>query len=561
MSTWLGLSIGRRLAAGFAAVIALLALALLATLWALSDVSASADRVTRRADPAVVLALSTRADAADFNRSFLANMVNATGYGTDYMTLHTSLESDLASLRALHVDPAQAARIARAKSAYAAYLAAVGRTHWSQDLGARLDPVGRAYETFVSSLADVIAGAQAEQRSAVSAIATAQLRARVLTGLMAIAGIVLASAFAVVITRSITRPMGRLQERLDALAGADATDLRRRVDDGRADEIGQLARVFDGFLGTLQQVVAGAGSASSSLRSAARELAAGAHGVGVAVGEIAATVEGVARGSGEQVRATGEVGGTIGEMLRGMGEMSAGAAHAGEVARSAHETATLGEGTVDEAAAAMRRIEAATAVVAEAISGLSERSREIGSFVETIDAIASQTNLLALNAAIEAARAGEHGRGFAVVADEVRSLAEGAADAARSVSTVVGEIRVGTEEAVGAMQVGRSEVEHGAGQVVRAGEAFGEIRTRFGEVVAEIERVAGRADAVEAAAHRIEAQISSVAGVSRQTAAATQEVSAMTEQTSASAQQASGVAADVAHAADELAELVGRFRA
>ncbi len=194
----------------------------------------------------------------------------------------------------------------------------------------------------------------------------------------------------------------------------------------------------------------------------------------------------------------------------------------------------------------MGRIEHAVDGVAEVVGGLGVRSREIGQIVGTITQIADQTNLLALNAAIEAARAGEQGRGFAVVADEVRKLAEESQAAAGSIETIIRDIQRETERAVSAMDEGRREVGEGSAKVTAAGGAFEAIRQRVADVASEVSQVAAAAQQLEAGAVQVQDSIGAVAAVSEENAASAEELSAS--------------AAAVAAQARGLSELVGRFR-
>ena len=181
-----------------------------------------------------------------------------------------------------------------------------------------------------------------------------------------------------------------------------------------------------------------------------------------------------------------------------------------------------------------------------AIRDLSTKSAEIGGIVTTITGIAEQTNLLALNAAIEAARAGEQGRGFAVVADEVRKLAEEAQNAAGQIAAIIAQIQSDTNRAVDLVAETVPRTQAGVEAVASTREAFVSIRTATEEVTSQIDRIAG-----------LTAQ---VAEVSEAAPATAEEVSASTEQTDASTQSIATSAAHVADVAETLHTMVSRFR-
>jgi methyl-accepting chemotaxis protein len=193
----------------------------------------------------------------------------------------------------------------------------------------------------------------------------------------------------------------------------------------------------------------------------------------------------------------------------------------------------------------MTAVRDAAVAASSAIEQLAVKSQRIGGIISTITGIAEQTNLLALNAAIEAARAGEQGRGFAVVADEVRKLAEESHHAAGTIADLIREIQGDTHRAVDVVELGARRTSEGAATVEQAREAF----LRIGERVADMSDRVGQ----------IERAISEVSAVAEQSSAATEQVSASTEETSASTQQLASSAQELAASAQELDRLVARF--
>jgi methyl-accepting chemotaxis protein len=236
----------------------------------------------------------------------------------------------------------------------------------------------------------------------------------------------------------------------------------------------------------------------------------------------------------------------------------------------------------------MTQIQAVVGQAAGKVRELGVLGQKIGAVVETIDDIAEQTNLLALNAAIEAARAGEHGKGFAVVADEVRKLAERSGRETKQIADLIAQVQTGTQEAVAAMDSGAATVELGSQKAAQAGAALEQILAavqetvrQVGEIASSSQRMASGARSVTNAMHSISAvveessaateemaaqasavtnAIQSIAAVSEEQSAATEEVSASTEQMSAQVEEMSAQAQELADTADQLKQLVSRFR-
>jgi methyl-accepting chemotaxis protein len=350
-----------------------------------------------------------------------------------------------------------------------------------------------------------------------------------------------------------------LRARMEEIADGDG-DLTQRVDEGRDDEFGRLGGAFNRFVSQIQDTCRQVATATESLGATARQMAATSEHAGQGVGEIAATMDEVARGAGVQSSSTQEATTAMARIAEGTERAADAGRQAAAAAEEADRSASQGAETLADVVNAMNRIEASVGGAASAVEGLGTRGEAIGQIVATITDIAAQTNLLALNAAIEAARAGEQGRGFAVVADEVRKLAEESQEAAGSIAGLISEIQAETRHAVETMEAGRADLEGGSQTVTAASRAFAEIREHVAKVVGEVERVTVVADELTESTTQVGDQISHVAAVSEENAAAAQEVAAASAETSASMEDVGRTAGDMGVATEELGRLIGRFR-
>jgi methyl-accepting chemotaxis protein len=561
------LRIRARLLAGFAAVLALAAVIGGVAYTQLASTASTYDRVVENDSRAVK-------DGLEMEAALLDQVIGVRGYimtrDPEYLAPYTrgvevfEKEADSAATRGL----AETRRgiLASIREKYAALtpiyereIALVKRGD-VQGAIALAESQGKAQkDAVVADLDAFIARSEEKMNEGAAAANSAAAGARWLVVAFLAGALALGAAVALVIARSITSPLAALNARLTEIADGDG-DLTQRVDDSATDELGALGTAFNRFVAQIQGLVRETGEQARALTQMAREMTTSSDQTGQAVAEIASTVDGVARGSGEQAEAVQGVTEIVAEMHHGVEEVARSGQAVATQATRADEVAEEGAERVRQAGTAMERISTSSARVQEVVGSLDDRSQAIGEIVGTITQIAGQTNLLALNAAIEAARAGEQGRGFAVVADEVRKLAEESQSAAGSIGEILTEIQAEAQRAVEAISEGRAEVEEGSRVVAAAGEAFGDIRTQVQQVAAGITQAAAAAQQLEAGAGEVQTRVSSVAAVSQENAAAAEEVASAAEETTASVEEVVATTHQLSSAATALEELVSRFR-
>nr|WP_110972293.1 methyl-accepting chemotaxis protein [Pseudomonas huaxiensis] len=324
---------------------------------------------------------------------------------------------------------------------------------------------------------------------------------------------VLAMLFGVIaswaITRQIIVPLRHTLTAVDRIASGD---LSHDLTDQRLDEMGQLQRSMQRMTVSLRELIGGISDGVTQIASAAEELSA--------------VTEQTSAGVNSQKVETDQVATAMNEMAATVHEVARNAEEASEAALMADQQAREGDRVVSEVIAQIERLAKEVGNSSAAMNKLKSESEKIGSVLDVIKSVAQQTNLLALNAAIEAARAGEAGRGFAVVADEVRSLAQRTQQSTEEIEELIAGLQSGTQQVASVMDNSRGLTESSVELTRSAGVSLETITRTVSSIQSMNQQIAAAAEQQSAVAEEINRSVMSVRDVSDQTSAASEETAA-----------------------------------
>jgi methyl-accepting chemotaxis protein len=358
--------------------------------------------------------------------------------------------------------------------------------------------------------------------------------------------------------RHIARPLEIVAEEARLVA---AGDLSRQMPTYLGnDEIADLIQAFSTMVTNLRAIVNRVNASAIQVALSSEELKFSAEQSAIAAGSVAQTVTEVAAGASNQLRALENAVSISLEMVDTINHIANSASEVSVKSNEASTVAATGGKTVEKAVSQMSIINGAVNQSVAVVDRLGKSSREIGEIVDVIRNIAGQTNLLALNAAIEAARAGEAGRGFAVVADEVRKLAEQSQIAAQKITQIVSYIQQETSTAVKTMSAGSIEVTKGTEAITVSGNQFNNIIELVQNLDGQIMNINAAAQQLSASSETVASSVSGIKIIAAETASGAENISAATEEQSASMQQIAAASQAMSHVADDLKAEVSRFK-
>ena len=332
-----------------------------------------------------------------------------------------------------------------------------------------------------------------------------------------------------IMTRQITEP---LRQTLIAAARIAQGDLSKDLETGRRDELGQLQNSMQAMTLSLRELIGGIGDGVSQIASAAEQLSA--------------VTEQTCRGVNTQKEETDQVATAMNEMTATVQEVARNAQEASQSAAQADQQARDGDQVVGQAVIQIEQLAREVVNSTQAMNQLKQESGKIVGVLDVIKSVSQQTNLLALNAAIEAARAGEAGRGFAVVADEVRSLAQRTQKSTEEIEELIEALQTGTQQVATTLDNSRSLTDSSVELSRRAGGALEQITRTVATIQQMNEQIAAASEEQSTVAEQINASVINVRDISEQTASASNETAASS--------------VELARLGSHLKALVGKFR-
>ncbi|MEQ3494568.1 methyl-accepting chemotaxis protein [Vibrio sp. SSH13-20] len=338
-------------------------------------------------------------------------------------------------------------------------------------------------------------------------------------------------AMGVLLANSITNPIRQIADRFTDL-GEGEGDLAQRIEIKGNDEIAQLSKGFNGFIEKIHATMKEVSLTSGALSQAADS--------------VSSKATSTHDNSQEQRDQTIQVVTAINQMGATISEIASNAATAADTANQASDNTQTGRQVVTQAKEVISRLAGDVETTSMVVTQLATTTKDIGSILDVIRDISEQTNLLALNAAIEAARAGEQGRGFAVVADEVRNLASRTADSTEEIQKMINQLQSDAQDAVTAMEAGKAVTFEGVASTDEAVDVLMNISERIADISDRNTQVATATEEQSTVVHTINQNI--------------EEINAINEMTTATAEELAGASRDLQELSSRLDKMVGSFK-
>lgn len=357
---------------------------------------------------------------------------------------------------------------------------------------------------------------------------------------------------------SMAKPINRVVQAMERFAEGDLTQESMSI--RSKDEIGKLANAMNQMQSKLKDMIHNIAQASDLINTSSKELSQSANEVNMGAEQVAITMNELASGAEGQAHHSNELTSLMERFTADLRETNQYGEH---IHQSSFEVLGLtneGSQLMTSSNSQMKKIDSIVQNAVEKVKNLDAQAQEISKLVVVIKDIANQTNLLALNAAIEAARAGEQGKGFAVVADEVRKLAEQVGYSVNDITTIVTNIQQDFDVVTSSLEDGYQEVKEGTTQIKATSETFTTISDSINDVVESVQLISKNLSKVTEDGQKMNSAIQEIAAVAEESAAGVEQTTATTEQTSSSMEVMAGKSAQLSTLAIELKTLVAQFK-
>ena len=416
-------------------------------------------------------------------------------------------------------------------------------------------PANQAIQTAVDTIVDF----QTKEMEIVSTNASDKANSSsILLITISIFGIIIAIVLAVYITKNISSPLRRLTDAANIIAAGDLRE--ENIEVNTKDEIYELANAFNLMKDNLSNLIRNVSQNTTNATAAAEQLASSTNDVTSASNDIAKRMESVALNSSQAAKIGNECAIATNETAQDVNRIAEAALALNDQAADMQSLADDGRNTLQTTEQQMKVIQDSSYTTKEKIMQLSIQSAEIESITKVITDITEQTNLLALNAAIEAARAGEHGKGFAVVADEVRKLAEESKASASKIVDLTINIQKDTKEVENSVNTTVQNVDQGVTYLQNAQNSFNGIFSAITNMTANIQEVSSSSEVISASTEEVAASVNDMADSSNTTSADANQVLALVEEQTATMQEINTVAQSLNEGTLKLQEEVNKFK-
>ena len=422
-------------------------------------------------------------------------------------------------------------------------------------LVSKVQPMARELMTGFENLATNREGIIKEEGQSALALGNTVLLIGIAVSVLVI---ILGITAALITSRAISNPINIVMERMNLIADGDLS--QKPLETKLNDEVGQLVKATNQMNLNTADLLRKINEVSDSVSSQSEELTQAASEVKSGSQQVAVTMQELASGSETQAHSATDLSTTMNAYVTRVEEANAKGEHIYQASNKVLGMTEEGGQLMDQSIEQMSKIDEIVQEAVKKVQGLDIQSQEISKLVSIIKDIADQTNLLALNAAIEAARAGEHGRGFAVVADEVRKLAEQVSVSVTDITGIVTNIQTESSGVAQSLEGGYQEVEKGANQIKTTGKTFAGINEAVKEMVVNIQTITTNLSTMATDNQEMNTAIEEIASVSEEAAAGIEETSAASEQTSSSMEEVAESSEELSTLAEDLNGLIRKFK-